>query len=245
MRFSMNSSVENRKALVHRLGELTGIKPHYDGVPKCTYTVGEFTVLRDGGIETEESPDCEILKTLREESFIDFPAEPEEQNREIAESAELFAQDDGETSVEDEVPAVIGLSVEVPLESVNLENLRKLLDAKGNLIRKALGIRSTDIEVRDDKVAFPWFEEIPAENAMSASKFISALCRLSKEAKRVTATARDVENEKYAFRCFLLRLGFIGAEYKEDRKILLQNLSGSSAYKNRAGKEAADDAVSR
>ena len=43
---------------------------------------------------------------------------------------------------------------------------------------------------------------------------------------------REVENEKYAFRCFLLRLGFIGEEYKVERKILLKNLTGSSAFKN-------------
>ena len=57
------------------------------------------------------------------------------------------------------------------------------------------------------------------------------------------ATEKDVTNEKYAFRCFLLRLGFIGAEYKADRKILLKNLTGSSAFKT--VKEAADDEVSK
>ena len=40
--------------------------------------------------------------------------------------------------------------------------------------------------------------------------------------------------EKYAFRCFLLRLGFIGNEYKAERKILLKNLSGNSSWKNGA-----------
>lgn len=39
-------------------------------------------------------------------------------------------------------------------------------------------------------------------------------------------------HHKYAFRCFLLRLGFIGNAYKADRKILLRNLSGSSAFKS-------------
>jgi hypothetical protein len=63
---------------------------------------------------------------------------------------------------------------------------------------------------------------------------------MSKEAKRVTATAKEVENEKYAFRCFLLRLGFIGAEYKKDRKILLQNLSGSAAFRD--GKKSHEEA---
>ena len=55
---------------------------------------------------------------------------------------------------------------------------------------------------------------------------------MSRNAKRVTATEKEVDNEKYAFRCFLLRLGFIGAEYKAERKILLKNLTGSSAFRN-------------
>ena len=42
---------------------------------------------------------------------------------------------------------------------------------------------------------------------------------------------KEVENEKYAFRCFLLRLGFIGDDSKVARRILLQNLSGNSAFR--------------
>jgi hypothetical protein len=51
-------------------------------------------------------------------------------------------------------------------------------------------------------------------------------------------------DEKYAFRCFLLRLGFIGDEYKKSRKILLKNLSGSSAFKSGSAKEVHEDAIS-
>ena len=54
--------------------------------------------------------------------------------------------------------------------------------------------------------------------------------------KRITAKAKENDNEKYAFRCFLLRLGFIGDEFKADRKILLKNLEGSSAFKSGAKK---------
>ena len=43
---------------------------------------------------------------------------------------------------------------------------------------------------------------------------------------------REVENGKYTFRCFLLRLGFIGDEYKQSRKILLSKFEGSSSYKS-------------
>ena len=66
----------------------------------------------------------------------------------------------------------------------------------------------------------------------ACTHFIAALCEMSRNAKRVIATEKDVDNEKYAFRCFLLRLGFIGAEYKAERKILLKNLTGASAFKN-------------
>ena len=70
--------------------------------------------------------------------------------------------------------------------------------------------------------------------------FVTALCERAKKAKRITAKQRTVENEKYAFRCFLLRLGFIGTEYKKDRKILLKNLSGSAAFRD--GKKGPEEA---
>ena len=60
---------------------------------------------------------------------------------------------------------------------------------------------------------------------------------MAKTQKRINAKEKEVDNEKYAFRCFLLRLGFIGDEFKAERKILLRNLTGSSAFKNPAEKE--------
>ena len=39
-------------------------------------------------------------------------------------------------------------------------------------------------------------------------------------------------NDKYAMRCWLLRLGFIGDEWKEVREHLLKNLSGNAAWRN-------------
>lgn len=49
--------------------------------------------------------------------------------------------------------------------------------------------------------------------------------------KNIVKSIKEVDNPKYAFRCFLLRLGFIGDQYKQTRKILLKRLSGSSAFK--------------
>lgn len=134
-------------------------------------------------------------------------------------------------AVEFDAPA--WLTIEVPRDKVNLENLDKLLVAKGALIKKALGIDDLPIDVREDSVRFPWFTDLPdVDSANTYSRFIAALCEMSRERTRITAKEKPVENEKYAFRCFLLRLGFIGDEYKADRKILLRNLSGSSAFRD-------------
>lgn len=127
----------------------------------------------------------------------------------------------------------VGLTVELPAAQVNVELLGKLLEAKGALIRKALGVTELPMETHDDKVAFPWFKEQPPEAERKAAiALITHLAAFSMHAKRVTAKAKPVANEKYAFRCFLLRLGFIGKEWKGERKTLLQNLSGSSAFRD-------------
>ena len=55
---------------------------------------------------------------------------------------------------------------------------------------------------------------------------------MSKEQKRISSKQKEIVNEKYEFRCFLLRLGFIGDDFKATRKILMRNLTGSAAFKN-------------
>ena len=61
---------------------------------------------------------------------------------------------------------------------------------------------------------------------------------MAKNAKRITAKEKEVPNDKYAFRCFLLRLGFIGSEFKETRKRLLQRLEGNSVFRTTEESEA-------
>ncbi len=127
----------------------------------------------------------------------------------------------------------VGLTVAIPLEQVQVEKLSAIINSKANLIKKALGISDLPIIVDLEKVSFPWFKESPDDTRIQTyTRFIAALCKMSITQKRVQAKEKEVDNEKYAFRCFLLRLGFIGSEFKEDRKILLKNLEGSSAFRD-------------
>ena len=126
----------------------------------------------------------------------------------------------------------IDYTISIPLEHVDCGKLTRLLEVKGDLIKKALGIDELPIKIDEEKVSFPWFRIEPEyETCQAAAELVVALCKMSKDQKRITAQKKEVHNEKYAFRCFLLRLGFIGKEYKEIRKTLLSNLSGNAAFK--------------
>jgi len=126
------------------------------------------------------------------------------------------------------------LVIEIPKSGFSeqaIANLEKLIESKAGLIKKAIGTESLVVEKTEDKLSFPWFSADADGDAVKAYvKFITALCEMAKTQQRVTATAKSNENEKFAFRCFLLRLGFIGDEYKAERKILLSKLTGNSSY---------------
>ncbi len=138
------------------------------------------------------------------------------------------------------------LVIEIPKSGFSeqaIANLEKLIESKAGLIKKAIGTESLEVEKTEDKLSFPWFSADTDGDAVKAyAKFITALCEMAKTQQRVTATAKDSENEKFAFRCFLLRLGFIGDEFKAERKILLSRLTGNSAFKSGNGKKEETEA---
>ena len=216
MTTKMNLEGTTRKALVAAIAEITGEKAIYRNMPTSNYDIGDITVTRDGSIVCPD--DSGILDALVEKGF-------------TAETAEAAEPEDEPTR----------LTISLPLDGFTkmaLDNLKKLVEAKASLIRKALSAAWLDITVENDKVSFPWWDYLPEAEAVRAyTSFLAALCLMAKEAKRVLAKETEVESEKYAFRCFLLRLGYIGEESKANRKILLRNLSGHAAFRNNAKEE--------
>lgn len=225
--------VDNRKPLVKAISEFTGEKFRYLYTPTYAYRIGKYTVNKHGSVLCDDETDRKELKAL-----VKFLAE-----KGFTPKQELSLEEEPLETEEAPTAEETVLEVAFPLERVNLGNLENLLEAKGALIQKALGISHTDIETDEEKVSFPWFKAEDAPLPEAFLKFLTALCQMSLTQKRVSSKAKNVENEKYAFRCFLLRLGFIGKEYKEDRKLLLKNFTGSSAFKN-GERKAKSDAVS-
>lgn len=231
-----NVTGSERKRLVSAISNFTGAKAKYLGMPSMAYEVDYFTIDSKGVVSFDDRADSEeiegLIEQLAQQGFVaqvsdlgcEDAAEPDD------EPQEAEATDDAEA-----------LTVSLPLDGFNpdsLDRLVKLVDSKATLIRKALGADRLTIRTTDDKVEFPWWDRMPEPDEVQAYlSFIAALCAMAKEAKRVMATEKEVESEKYTFRCFLLRLGFIGSENKGHRKVLMQRLSGSAAFPT---KEAAD-----
>lgn len=227
MGIKYNVTGAERKRLVTTLSTLTGVKAKYLGMPSMAYEVGDFTIDKNGNLELSDKVNSEEIERvaghLASEGFIAEEEISATEGRKTADSEEF------------------GLTVSMPRSNFSegaLENLQALVEAKGELIRHALDVEELPIEISEDEVSFPWFEELPTPEEIKAyTHFISALSEMAINQKRITVKEKEVENEKYAFRCFLLRLGFIGKDYKDERKILLRNLTGSSAFKGGAKNE--------
>jgi cell wall-associated NlpC family hydrolase len=265
-----NVTGKRRKEMVEVVSGIVGMKAVYMRMPTCAYVISNFTVSKEGALAWDERSRGELVeKVLAGLAQAGFTAEPEDaaeaqtedsaeeaaelqETAETEDSTEAAAEEAAADTMEPEESAElqegIGLTVSLPRESFTdaaLENLHRLVDAKATLIKKALAVESLPVEADAEKVSFPWFTDGQDGDAAKAyTHFITALCDMARKQKRVTAKERTTDNEKYAFRCFLLRLGFIGEEYKNERKILLKNLSGNGSFKSGARKGAADDGVS-
>ena len=204
-------STANRKELVKAIEKITDKKAKYQGPPTFAYQIGEFGINKAGAVTCDDEEALELLiESLAFEGFL------------TKDSA--------------------GLTISMPKDKFTpevMENFKNMVEAKGELLRQALGADSLPIIEEDDKVTFPWFSE--ATDTDAYLQLITKMTEMAENQKRISAKPKEIVNAKYEFRCFLLRLGFIGDEYKDARKVLLKNLTGSSAFKNGSRKEAADE----
>ena len=228
MQIDYNVSGSDRKQLVAAIVQHAGEKAKYLGAPDFAFQVGEFTVSVDGKVTIEDNiAAAPLIHFLREKGFqAEDPL------------ADCIADDADEEVKADEAR---GICISIPrslFTDNSIDNLKTIVAAKSNLIKKALGTDDLTIEETETKISFPWFPGTPTPEELKAyDTFICKLCEMARNQKRVSAKEKEVDNDKYAFRCFLLRLGFIGAEFKTERKILLRNLTGSSAFRSGQSKE--------
>lgn len=200
-----------RKRLVQALAEYTGADAKYLGAPSFAYEVDTFTVDRSGTVSFAErmaSEEAEaLLGTLADAGFVSLGSNlgcEDEEDDSAATAAESAANSEEPSNDPAEAENAAqgesgGLTVKMPLDKVAVGTLTRLLEVKGGLIRKVLGIPALPIEIGEEWVSFPWFTETPdADEVKAYSHLIAALCEMSRNQKRITATEKEVDNEKVA-----------------------------------------------
>lgn len=228
MMYHFNVTGPDRKKLANLIGEQIEQSPKYLGVPSCAYQIGSYTLSKEGTLSWNDLDDadpehlersCSLIQTLEAAGFHSDEADYfEEQNAAIEEAEE-------ESTV---------LTITMPaamFDEQALKNLQNLVAAKKQLLKRAFQTEEVGIEVTEETVSFPWFSPDP-DATEAYTLFIQKICEMAIKQLRINAKEKEIVNEKYEFRCFLLRLGLIGNEYKKIRKILMKNLSGSAAFKS-------------
>lgn len=225
-------SERSRKELVKAISEILAEKAEYMRMPTCAYRVGGYTIAKDGTLTwgADVTDAGILLQALTARgwgySIVIDTAVTEETQPEYPLTDEEMPDTD-----------TYDFCIELPEETlpdVARANLDRIIESKGKLLRKALGTDTLVYEITDGKILFPWFHISGSPEEVTAyTQLITALVEMAKNSKRITARERPVDNEKYAFRCFLLRLGFIGDAYKASRKILLKNMDGNSAFRDK------------
>ena len=146
---------------------------------------------------------------------------------ELATTTELTetSAEQTETS-EEQIEATTELAIDNPLQSTEqLDNLKALLHNYEFLLGKATGF--TELKVAKGKLVF-----LGMDGSDEAHKLlVEFLVRFATEKKQIkTRETLRPDNERFAFRTWLIRLGWKGRETSKLRVSLYKKLSGNSAF---------------
>lgn len=259
MKINYGVTGTQRKTLVNAISTELNTSAEYLGAPTFAYQVGDYHIDKNGILEGKDNPDLVAdlqglhdFKPVSEEYDTPRPEmEPIPEGIVIPYEAEVGGRVSPYRDYEE--PPTYGtpepadtdftgqLCIEMPLDGFTeqaIVNLENLIESKAGLIKKAIGTDILTVNKTEDRLEFPWFAADTTGDAVKAyTKFIVALCDMAKAQTRINAKEKPVDNEKFAFRCFLLRLGFIGDEFKAERKAMLSRLTGNSAFKSGSSKK--------
>lgn len=177
-------------------------------------------------------------------------AQPEAEAMEAAEGAKTPdtaeeagaapADPDESTDTQKDTPAVAEaednkLTVSIPRKTITddaLERLKLIVSNKEMLFRRAVIADALPIEVTEEEVAFPWFTLTGVDGEAAAyAQFITALCQMASEQTRILDKPYDGDNDRFAMRIFMVRLGMKGAAFALARKLMMKHLTGNSGWR--------------
>jgi len=219
-----------------------------------TKTEAADSILDEASVPAEDAPAPVAVETpdvAPEHEEDAQPAEAETEATQGAETPDVAAEPAEEESPKEDAPEEAEkddesaddaadtddthLTITIPRASLPddvLFRLKQIVANKGILFKNALQAETLPIIVTDEEVSFPWFTLTGMEGEATAyAQFITALCQMAKEQKRVLDKPYNGDNDRFAMRIFMVRLGMKGADFALARKLMMKNLSGNSGWR--------------
>ena len=169
MELDYNCTGADRKNLVAVLADHTGQKAKYLGAPSFAYQVDCITIDKNGVLHLDDNADPDWVEAIQ--------ARLASSGYTCISEAYDNPQPDPVMNEEPE-----RISIQMPMASFtesSLQNLFNLVDAKGSLIKKALGVSDLTINLLDDRLAFDWLPaDSTPEEITAYPAFIAALCAM-------------------------------------------------------------------
>ena len=234
---TQGGNIMSRKEIVQELANHLKLESKYLGAPSFAYQVGEFTVDRQGIISNKAGQQVELGSILTGE---DPTVEMDVTAIEVTVPLDGH---DGKTltnlaNMVYSKQALIKKALNLEINLVEQELAEKLKEGEPTTIEEFLILAkesSRGIIFSPEGITFTSTNMEP-EAIKAFTDLVGLLNAKAKELKYASPKPVDTDNEKYTFRAWIMRLGMIGAEYKATRKVLLQNLSGNSAFR-KAGED--------
>ena len=251
-------ATDNRKEAAARLAEIIGAESRYTRVPRCAYEVGPYTIEKDGSITVAEDADLAPLQALADEGLVEpFEAPVTEHAAEEAEAEPISLT--VEVPMKHHNGATLRNLINLIYTRAGLLNkalgtgfrvdeelIEALKDDACTLTTESLLQAIGDFEAEHGKaidgltftpegITFASLPETTdAEKLRTFTILAGMMNKQALDQKRIQAKTVNEENEKYALRIWLTRLGMNGAEFKEARKVLMANLTGHCAFRTPA-----------
>ena len=262
MKINYTVTGSDRKQLVSIISRETGIKATYKGMPSMAYCIDGITVEKDGTMTWDENTDAATMQQVIEaiaaagfEGTGDKPQAAEAPAVQEAEPVELtvsmpMTRHTGASlrnlinlvytraSLLNKAPGT-GFRVDEGLTdalqddacALTVESLLQAVAAYEDEHGKAIdGVTFTPEEIGFTTLP----ETAEPERLRAFTELVAMMNKQAIDQKRVQAKAVNEENEKYALRIWLTRLGMNGPEFKTTRKILMENLTGHVAFRTPA-----------
>lgn len=242
----------DRKKIIETLEEYTGVKAKYLGAPSFayqvsinekTYTIDRFGKITLEGVEVEIEALINGIITEKEVAAQELAQENEALELEVTIPMEGHT---GATlrnmlnmlySKQHIIKKVFEIETDILetdfIEGLNKANIQTIEEFKTEIAGKQQSAyRGIEFDFTNDTITFTFANTSPeADKIETYTQFISLLSQSAKALKYASPKPTATDNYKFTMRTWLLRLGFVGNEYKKARRLLLENLEGNGAYR--------------